>query len=148
MNFLDELRSVVEAGKEGAAYPFFFVWNDPLWQFIIVECLASSTSSPTFFSTTPLNELKHDSALWDTWKALYEVSTFLSRYGGVWWLIGRFIAFRPKGCGIKSCSSRHIGTLGKSFTRNCLWRFGLKLRYSIHAVLEEPLSSSGLEEAL
>ena len=45
-------------------------------------------------------------------------------------------------------SSRHVGTLGKSFTRSCLWRFGVKLRHSIRAVSAAPLSSSRLEEAL
>src|SRR6218665_520245 len=50
---------------------------------------------------------------------------------GHWWLIGRFEAFRPKGRGFKSHSSCHIGALGKSFTRSCLWCFGVKLRHSI-----------------
>jgi len=36
------------------------------------------------------------------------------------------------GCGFESCSSRHVGALGKSLTRSCLWRFGVKL--SIRAV--------------
>ena len=42
----------------------------------------------------------------------------------------------------------HVGTLGRSFTRSCLWRFGMKLQHSICAVLGAPLCSSGLEEAL
>src|SRR6218665_144892 len=42
--------------------------------------------------------------------------------------------------------SRHVVTLGKSFTRSCLWRFGVKLRHSFRAVLGAPLS--GLKEAL
>jgi len=42
-----------------------------------------------------------------------------------WWLIGRFVALRPKGRGLDSCSSLHVGTLGKSFTRSCLWRLAL-----------------------
>ena len=46
------------------------------------------------------------------------------------WLIGRFGAFRPKGRRVESLSSHHIGTLGKSFTRRCLWRFGVKFRHS------------------
>ena len=54
---------------------------------------------------------------------------------GVWWLIGRFVAFRPKGREFESRSSRHVGTLGKSFTRSCLWRFDVKLRHSIRAVV-------------
>ena len=41
-----------------------------------------------------------------------------------------------------------LGTLGKSFTHSCLWRFGTKFRHSIRAVSGAPLSSSGLEEAL
>ena len=66
----------------------------------------------------------------------------------VWWLIGRFVAFRPRGRRFEFRSSRHIGTLSKSFTRSCLWHFGVKLRHSIRAVSGVPLSSSGLEEAL
>src|SRR6218665_406459 len=61
-----------------------------------------------------------------------------------WWLIGRFDAFRPKCRGSESRSRRYVGTLGKSFTRSCVWRFGVKLR----AVSGVPPSSSGLEEAL
>jgi len=45
-------------------------------------------------------------------------------------------------------ASRHVGTLGKSLTRSCLWHFGVKLRHSIRAVSGAFLSSSGLEEAL
>src|SRR6218665_2908795 len=48
--------------------------------------------------------------------------------------IGRFDAFHPKGRGFESRSSRHVGTLGKSFTRSYLWQFGVKLRHSIRAV--------------
>jgi len=66
----------------------------------------------------------------------------------VWWLIGGFCAFRPKGLRLESRSSRHIGTLDKSFIRICPWRFGVKLRHSIRAVSGAPLSSNGLEEAL
>jgi len=55
-------------------------------------------------------------------------------------VIGRFVAFRLKGHGFESSSSRHVGTFGKSFARSCLWRFGVKLWRSIHAVLGAPLS--------
>ena len=48
---------------------------------------------------------------------------------GARWLIGRFGAFRPKGRGFESLSSRHVETLGKSFTRSCLWHFNVKLRH-------------------
>src|SRR6218665_3323113 len=48
-----------------------------------------------------------------------------------WWLIGRVDICRPEGRGCKSRSSRHVGTLGKSFTHSRLWRFGVKLRHSI-----------------
>ena len=67
-----------------------------------------------------------------------------------WWVIGRFAEFRPKGCGFESRSGLQAGTLGKSFTRNCLWRFSVKLQHSIRAVSGAPLStvSTGLEEAL
>ena len=64
------------------------------------------------------------------------------------WRIGRVDAFRPKGHGFDSRSSRHVGTLGKSFTHSCLWCFGVKFRHSIRAVSGAPLSSSGHEEAL
>jgi len=65
--------------------------------------------------------------------------------------IGRFEAFRLNVCGFNSRSSRHVGTLGKSFNHSCLWRFGMKLWHSIRAVTAvsgAPPSSSGLEEVL
>ena len=60
---------------------------------------------------------------------------------GAWWLIDRFVGFCPKGREFESRSSRHVGTLGKSFTRSDLWRFGVKLRHSkpIRAVSGAPL---------
>src|SRR6218665_2538365 len=63
-----------------------------------------------------------------------------------WWLVGRFVAFHPKGRGFESRSSRHVGTLGKSFTHSCLWRFGVKLRHSYSRL--SVLCRSGLQEAL
>src|SRR6218665_656851 len=65
---------------------------------------------------------------------------------GQWTLLTPIV--HPKGLGFDSRFSRHVGTLGKSFTRNCLWCFSVKLRHSIHAVSGAPLSISGLEEAL
>src|SRR6218665_3516648 len=62
--------------------------------------------------------------------------------------IGRVEAFRQEDRGYESRSSRHVGTLGKSLTHRCLWRFGVKLRHSIRAVSDALLSRSGLEEAL
>src|SRR6218665_1028473 len=56
--------------------------------------------------------------------------------------------FRPKGHGFDSRSSHHVGTLGKSFTHSCLWRFGVKFCHSIHAVSGANLSGRGLEEVL
>src|SRR6218665_1178458 len=64
------------------------------------------------------------------------------------WRIGRVVTLRPKGCGFESRSSRHVVTLGKSFTRSCLLCFSVKLRHSICAVLGAPMSSRGFEEAL
>ena len=60
------------------------------------------------------------------------------------WRIGRVGAFRPKGHGFDSCSSRYVGTLGKSFTHSCLWHFGVKFRHRIRVVSGALLSSSGL----
>jgi len=57
------------------------------------------------------------------------MSYLRTKYGARW-----LIAFRPKGRRFESRSSHHIGTLGKSFTRSCLWRFGVKLQHSIHAL--------------
>ena len=65
-----------------------------------------------------------------------------------WRLIGRFDAFCSTGRGLESRSSRHVGTLGKSLTHSCLWRFDVKLRHSIRAVSVALLSSSGLEYTL
>ena len=39
---------------------------------------------------------------------------------GVWWLSGKFDAFRPEGRMFEFHYSRRVGTLGKSFTRTCL----------------------------
>ena len=50
--------------------------------------------------------------------------------------------------GFEFRSSLHVGTLGKSFTWSCLWRFGVNLRHSIRAVSGGLLSSSGLKEEL
>ena len=69
-------------------------------------------------------------------------------YCWTWWCIGRVKAFRPEGRGFESRSSRHVGTLGKSLTCSCLWRFSVKFRHSIRAVSGALLSRSGLEEAL
>ena len=41
----------------------------------------------------------------------------------MWWLSGRVGALCPQGRKFESRSSRHVGTLGESFTRSCLWRF-------------------------
>jgi len=65
-----------------------------------------------------------------------------------WWGIGRVEAFQPEGPELESCSNCHVGTLGKSLTHSCLWRFGVKLRHSIHAVSGVLPSSSGLKEVL
>ena len=67
---------------------------------------------------------------------------------GTWWRIGRVEAFWPEGHGFESRSRHHVGTLGKSLTHSCLWRFGVKLRHSIRAMSRALLSSSELEEAL
>jgi len=69
----------------------------------------------------------------------------LMKYVHLWGVGG---TFRRKGHGFDSRCSRHVDTLGKSFTLSCLWCFGIKFWHSIRAVLGAPLSSSGLEEAL
>jgi|SRR6218665_1025560 len=43
---------------------------------------------------------------------------------GAWWLSGRFGALCPEGRKFEYPSSRHVGTLGKIFTRSCLQCFG------------------------
>jgi len=53
-----------------------------------------------------------------------------------WWRFSRVDASRLKDHGFDSCSIRHVGTLGKSFTHSCLWRFDVKFRHSIRAVSE------------
>jgi len=44
---------------------------------------------------------------------------------GTWLLSGAFGALRPEGCRFESRSSRHLGTLGKPFTRSFLEHFGV-----------------------
>src|SRR6218665_1058656 len=57
--------------------------------------------------------------------SLHRISSFFPRTCAAWWLIGRFVAFRPKDRGFGSNSSRHVETLDESCTRCCLWRFGV-----------------------
>src|SRR6218665_2000888 len=47
------------------------------------------------------------------------------RWSWVWWFSGRFGALRPEDPWFESHSIRQVGTLGKSFTLSCLWRFGV-----------------------
>ncbi len=68
--------------------------------------------------------------------------------GGVGGALVESTPFVRKGHEFNSRSSRHVRTLGKSFTHSCLWRFGVKLQHSISAVSAALLSSCGLEEAL
>jgi len=42
----------------------------------------------------------------------------LNNYRGV---VGLVVVFGAEGCWFDSTSSRHVGTLGKSFARNCLY---------------------------
>src|SRR6218665_1552790 len=80
----------------------------------------------------------HDSTL------LQEQSNILRVGRG--WRIGRVDAFRSKGHGFDSRSSRHVGTLDKSSTHSCRWHFGVKSRHIIRAVSGAPPRSNGLEE--
>src|SRR6218665_1063942 len=50
--------------------------------------------------------------------SIYPCRVYSMYVCGTWWLIGRFIAFRPKGRGFDSRSSRLVVTLGKFFTRS------------------------------
>src|SRR6218665_2990224 len=43
-----------------------------------------------------------------------------SPLGGTWWISGIFGALHPESSRFKSHCSRHVRTLGKSFTHNCL----------------------------
>ena len=45
---------------------------------------------------------------------------YFSLVCGTWWRLGWDDDFQPEGCGFDSRSSRHVGTLGKSFTCSCL----------------------------
>src|SRR6218665_2665245 len=97
-------------------------------------CTTTTTTTMTTTTTTTMTQQQQHGA----WLANV----------GRGWRIGRVDAFRPKGHGFYSRSSLRVGTLGKSLTHSCLWRFDVKLRRSIRAVSGAPLSSSGLEEAL
>src|SRR6218665_1925622 len=46
-------------------------------------------------------------------------------HAGARWLSGKFGALRPESRRFESHSSRHLRTLGKSFTRKCLESFGV-----------------------
>src|SRR6218665_2223498 len=55
-------------------------------------------------------------------KPMHTLVKLLSRYSlrGTWWRLGLDDIFQPEGSGLDSRSSRHVGTLGKSFTCSCL----------------------------
>src|SRR6218665_1870823 len=116
---------------------------------LVCLCVFVRTTVPKS-SHIPSNQLTHPFVHYSitTFHASIHLFIYPLHTCEAWWLIGRFDTFRPNGCGFESRSSRHVGTLGKSFTRSCLWRFSLKLRHSIRAVSVASLSSSGLEEAL
>ena len=50
----------------------------------------------------------------------YEFAINILKDYGESWLSGKFGALRLEGGRFESHSSRHVGTLGKFFTRNCL----------------------------
>ena len=55
------------------------------------------------------------------YELIWKVSIYNDdNYIGAWWLSGKFDVLRPKGSRFEYHSSRHVGTLGKSFTRTCL----------------------------
>src|SRR6218665_3917298 len=113
---------------------------------VIAVALASSaavTSATTVVAEVEIAEAEVEAeAVAETSAVMWVVFSPICE---AWWSIGRVDAFRPKDHGFESRSIRHVGTLGKSFTHRCLWRFGVKLRHSIRAVSGAPLSSSGLE---
>ena len=53
---------------------------------------------------------------------------------GAWWRIGWVNASELEGRGFESRSSRHVGTLGKSFTYSCLLRLGISDTVSIAVI--------------
>src|SRR6218665_2846988 len=79
----------------------------------------SVTSCHTF--SDPLPPLERD--------VLYgrPLSQYIVSLWGVCGLLVESTLFvtRPKGHGFDSHSSRPVGTLGKSLTHSCLWRFGV-----------------------
>ena len=56
---------------------------------------------------------------------LWDVAVYCTMKCGAWWLICKFGALRPEGRSFESHSSRHVGTLGKSFTCCSLLRFSV-----------------------
>src|SRR6218665_640078 len=104
---------------------------------------------PLIFLMGPVVKFGGDTAYYNAEYTLIKDQKIMSTINtGMWWRIGRVDNFQPEGPGFDSRSSRHIGTLGKSLTHSCLWRFSVKLRHSIRAVSGALLSRSGLEEAL
>ena len=95
-----------------------------------IGCLATSEMSFIVclcrFSANVWNKILSIvvSVVWSGLRRVYEEKrrsiTFVFVCNGAWWRFGRVDAFHPKGHGFDSRSSRHVGTLGKSFTRSCL----------------------------
>ena len=126
--------------------PFMPSW---LWPMLWSAPLLCDYGNAVYIGLSSTSEYMHQAVVnaFANLIAKFTHIFFFTLYTG-WVPICRFVAFCPKGRGLESHSSRHVGTLGKSFTRNCLRRFGVKLRHSIWAVSGAPLSSSGLEEVL
>jgi len=68
---------------------------------------------------------------------MQQVTYSTSTYCEAWWRFPRVDDFQPKGGGFDFRSSCRVRTLGKSFTYivELPVRFGVKLRYSIRAVV-------------
>src|SRR6218665_685928 len=62
---------------------------------------------------------------------------------GAWWLIHRVDTCRPMGRGLES--RRHVGSLGKSFIRSCLWRVGVKLRFCYKSLVMHKICPISIE---
>src|SRR6218665_2983422 len=100
----------------------------------------------------PFQWLAHQFGMSSLCRSAHSLELFLRHSSLNLWNVGGALVesmpFRPEGHGFDSRSSRHVGTLGKSFTHSCLRCFGVNFRHSIRAVSGAPLSSSGLESAL
>ena len=107
-------------------------WDTHWSLFPQISLYEKAQSTTAGFSTRPREQwlptqLTRDLNTWlsgvlsgECWQQTHMSWICISVYSGTWWHIGQVDDSQPEGRGFDSRSSRHVGTLGKSFTYSYL----------------------------